>query len=204
MAKLRATFAFTRLSDGDLSAFAENVVTQMTGNASFPTPLIGLDSLKSALTAFRAALAAAATGARDLVAAKAAPRKALEGLLRQEAAYVQGVAGDDPAILLSSGFDAASSSKVSLPLDKPVIAGIENEATTQLRLRVQAVLNARAYEVRISYGSNGWQAAGVFTQARRIVLTNLTPGTVYNIQVRAVGGSTGYSDWSDPVSHMAT
>jgi hypothetical protein len=22
-------------------------------------------------------------------------------------------------------------------------------------------------------------------------------------QVRAVGGSTGYSDWSDPVSHMS-
>jgi hypothetical protein len=33
---------------------------------------------------------------------------------------------------------------------------------------------------------------------------NLTPGTNYNIQARAVGGSTGYSDWSDPVSHMAT
>jgi hypothetical protein len=25
----------------------------------------------------------------------------------------------------------------------------------------------------------------------------------YTVQARAVGGSTGYSDWSDPVSHMA-
>jgi len=56
---------------------------------------------------------------------------------------------------------------------------------------------------RVSYGANGWQAAGVFTQARRIVLQNLTPGTTYNIQARAIGGSTGSSDWSDPVSHMA-
>ena len=40
--------------------------------------------------------------------------------------------------------------------------------------------------------------------SRRIRLTNFTPGTVYTIQVRAIGGFTGYSDWSDPVSHMAT
>ena len=55
----------------------------------------------------------------------------------------------------------------------------------------------------MSYGPNGWQAAGVFTQARRVVLENLTPGTSYTLQARAIGGSTGYSDWSDPVSHMA-
>jgi hypothetical protein len=36
-----------------------------------------------------------------------------------------------------------------------------------------------------------------------VVLTNLTPGGTYSIQGRAIGGSTGYSDWSDPVSHMA-
>jgi chitodextrinase len=89
-------------------------------------------------------------------------------------------------------------------LDKPGILQVNNEASTQLVVRLQPVDNARAYEVRVSYGANGWQAAGVFTQARRVVLTNLTPGTNYNIQARAVGGSTGYSDWSDPISHMAT
>jgi hypothetical protein len=34
-------------------------------------------------------------------------------------------------------------------------------------------------------------------------LYGLTPGTTYSLQVRAVGGSTGYSDWSDAVSHMS-
>ena len=29
------------------------------------------------------------------------------------------------------------------------------------------------------------------------------PGVTYTVQVRGVGGTTGYSDWSDPVSHMA-
>jgi hypothetical protein len=35
------------------------------------------------------------------------------------------------------------------------------------------------------------------------VFPNLTPGTIYTMQVRAVGGSTGMGDWSDPISHMA-
>lgn len=49
-----------------------------------------------------------------------------------------------------------------------------------------------------------WQEAGIYTQARRIVLLGLTPGTIYFTRVRAIGGSTGYSDWSVPASLMCT
>jgi hypothetical protein len=38
------------------------------------------------------------------------------------------------------------------------------------------------------------------TQARTITLAGLTTGTVY--QVRALGGSTGQSDWSMPGSKI--
>ncbi len=41
-------------------------------------------------------------------------------------------------------------------------------------------------------------------QSRNIVLENLTPGTVSDFQVRAIGGSTGRSLWSGRVSQMAT
>jgi hypothetical protein len=36
------------------------------------------------------------------------------------------------------------------------------------------------------------------------VLPDLMPGTIYFVRVRAIGGSTGYSEWSVPVSLMAT
>jgi len=39
-------------------------------------------------------------------------------------------------------------------------------------------------------------------QARRILLKDLTPGTLYEIRVRAIGGSTGYSDWTLTTQHM--
>ena len=68
--------------------------------------------------------------------------------------------------------------------------------------------NARAYEVRYALiGAGGtpgpWQTAQLFTSARGMKVGGLTPGGMYTFQVRAVGGSTGYSDWSDAVSHMS-
>ena len=48
----------------------------------------------------------------------------------------------------------------------------------------------------------GWVPGGISTKSRSIVMSGLTPGQVYSVQVRAIGGSTGYSDWSDPSSHM--
>jgi hypothetical protein len=204
MTTYRVALSFAQLSDAKLDDFTQNIIASLTGNASFPTPTVPPADLSSALSTFTATLAATAQGGTQATAAKNAARDALVALLRKEANYVQGIASTDLAMLLSSGFEAINSNRSQSPLDKPSIVQINNEASTQLVLRLQPVDNARSYEVRVSYGANGWQAAGVFTQARRVVLTNLTPGTNYNIQARAVGGSTGYSDWSDPVSHMAT
>lgn len=106
-------------------------------------------------------------------------------------------------MLLSSGFQAVNTNRTRIVLPKPVILDLANEQSTMLAMRLQAVPTARSYEVRISDGANGWRTVGIFTQARRILLENLTPGTVYTVQVRAIGGITGSSDWSDPVSHMA-
>ena len=48
-----------------------------------------------------------------------------------------------------------------------------------------------------------WQSGGLFTNSRAMPLNGLAPGTNYTVQVRSIGGSTGYSDWSDPSNHMS-
>jgi len=75
-------------------------------------------------------------------------------------------------------------------------------------VKVKPIANAKCYEVRYAaLGAGGapgpWQSGGLFTNSRSMPLNGLTPGTNYSLDVRAVGGSTGYSDWSDPVSHMS-
>src|SRR5205085_2293786 len=129
---------------------------------------------------------------------KNAAREVVLSLLRQEASYVQSIAGEDLGLLLSSGFQASSKNRTQIPLAQPVIDRIDNVQSQMLGLNVSTVLTARAFEVRIKDGANDWRTVGIFTYARAIMVGNLTPGTIYTFQVRAIGGSMGYSDWSDP------
>ena len=201
MSRYRVSLQFTHLSDADLDEFASNVIISLTGNASFPTPSVPLIALTAGQTAFHTALIAAANGGKILTATKNQKRGVLEDMLRQEATYVQGIASQNLPMLLSSGFDASSINHSSAQLDAPAVVNLDNGLSSELVLRMQPVVNAKSYEVQTKNGG-GWTPAGIFTQARRITLSGLTPGQVYSVQSRAIGGSTGYSDWSDPVSHM--
>ncbi len=51
-------------------------------------------------------------------------------------------------------------------------------------------------------GTSAWTTALFSPQARTITLTGLTTGTRVQVRARAVGGSTGQSDWSMPGSSM--
>jgi Fibronectin type III domain len=200
----RVNLGFAGYPDSDLDEFTSSVISCMTGNASFPTPPVALTDLAALQTAFENALAAAAQGGTALTAAKNVARDALLTALRKIAAYVQGIAAQDSATMLTSGFGVNSTNRAQSPLNVPAIVSVTNEATTQLTVRLQPVDNAATYQVRASVnGGTAWLPTVDSTQARRIILSSLTPGTVYTVQSRAVGGATGYSDWSDPVSHMA-
>lgn len=204
MPSLTVNLGFARLPDPELSTFSETVVTKMNGNPGYLTPIVPLANLTTAKNTFDAAIVAAAQGGTQLTAAKNAARGELVVLLRAQAAYVQSIAQDDQALLLSSGFWANNTERTRKPLPKPAITNIDNIASTQLMLKVSPLDNARSYEVRVRSGAQDWKNAGVFTNSRGMLLPDLTPGTTYGIQVRGVGGSLGYSDWSDPVSRMAT
>ena len=201
----RVSLEFVSFSDSELAQFASNVVRSLTKNTSFPNPPVALADLSTMVNAFDDAVQAAMQGGSQLIATKNAAREALIDALRKVASYVQSLAGKQLQMLLSSGFYAGSTNRAKAPLEKPAITLVENLATTQLLVRLKPVTNARSYQVQINTNGNGtWQDAGIFTQSRRIVLGNLTPGTTYSIRARAIGGSTGGSEWSDAVARMAT
>ncbi len=66
----------------------------------------------------------------------------------------------------------------------------------------RCISELRRAVLETSGAPGGWQSGGSFTNSRSMPLNGFTPGATYTIQARAIGGSTGYSDWSDPVSHM--
>ncbi len=203
---LRVLVGFAKGSDSGLLEVAMTVHLKLYGNPLYPNPPVTAAALKTAIDDFSAAIAAANLGGPEETADKNNKREILIGLLRQLAGYVQGLHNNNLADLLSSGFDAVSTNNAPSPLTAPSIKAILNGMSTQLILRITAVPNAKCYEVRYALippgGAPGpYQTGGLHTNSRNMAINDLIPGGNYQFQVRAVGGSTGYSDWSDPVSH---
>jgi hypothetical protein len=156
-------------------------------------------ALQNAITA-----SAAAKGGSVLTNQKMEASEALVWALRQVAAYIQSLT---PTLtvsqVLTSGFDVVSTGGTPAPLDQPVFA-LDNSVSGQLGVNLTAVPNAKAYQVQYCTGTGAWLEAGIYPNTKGIVLLNLTPGTIYNVRLRAIGGSTQYSPWSITVSLMAT
>lgn len=204
---LRVLLGFTNAPDHTLEEVAGSVLDHLYENAAYPTPPVTKVNLQAALTALTDAIAAQQHGGTEATADKNNKRAALVDMLRLLAAYVQEKHGNDLATLLASGFDAVSTNRAQSPLEKPVILSVDNGNTSQLLVRVVAVTNSHGYEVRYALAGPGgvlgpYQSGGSFTNSRSMPLNGLTPGGLYSVQARAIGGSTNYSDWSDAVTHM--
>lgn len=200
----RVSLKFVELSDPALDEFAANNVVCLTGNVAFPNLPIEPAALGGLRVAFHNAILAAAQGGTQLIAARNEARGALENALRQDAAYVQSIAGPNLALLLTSGFKAVSTNRTPAALTTPVILAVNNQSSTQLLIDLEKVTNAAAYQVKVITPQGVVLPTVESTRARKISVLNLTPGTVYTVVARAIGGSTGYSDWSLPTSIMAT
>jgi hypothetical protein len=137
-----------------------------------------------------------ALNARNI--AQAAVTEGLDAL----AFFVQTVARFNLPLLLASGFQPMSNNRAQSKLDTPAVTGIDNDSPTTLDVHVTSVANALGYEVQICIGTADWKTVLFSPQARTITLTGLTTGTVYQVRVRALGGSTGQSDWSMPGSSI--
>jgi hypothetical protein len=204
IAQHKVSYSFVNLPDAAIGDFTDTIANGLTGNAAFPTPPLTIGLLITQKSAYLVKLAATAQGGTLATSQKNDAWGVLVGSLRQLAAYVQSVANTNLTTLLSSGFLAVSTNRAQSPLPKPVVLRLENGISGQLVARLQTGSNVRAFEAQIKNGTGGWLPAGIFMQARRIELNSLTPGSTYMVQFRAIGGSTGQSDWSDPTSHIST
>jgi hypothetical protein len=202
--QLRVSLGFARLSDKELNTFTLGVKNAMTGNAAYPSPPVALEKLETARADFEQKVAAAAQGGPPQTAAKNNSRQGLLGMLRQLASYVHINCNNDMATLLSSGFQAMSTNRAQTPLERPSSVALKNGASGQLVASLAPVKNTSMYEGRIKGVSGDWMPSIFDGDSQHIVFGGLTPGSTYTVQVRALGGATGQSDWSDPTSHMAT
>jgi hypothetical protein len=161
--------------------------------------------IKASADDLSAKLAATITGGTVETAAKNNAFDVLSDALNSDANIVEVVAANNMELLLGTGYLPASTNHGSSPLDDTSIVSLLNNGTTQVLLQLLPVRNAKTYQVQTSTdGGKTWVEACISTQARRIAIPNLVPGTTYAIRARAIGGSTGASNWTGSGSIMST
>jgi hypothetical protein len=205
--KVRISLGFQKYTDQQLATVAAAVIKGMAGNKAFPNLPVEVTAVQSALDDYTAALAATILGGAAATATKNTKRDVLTGLLEKLGHYVQGHSNNDRETLLSSGFILQSPRAAGSPVPvKPTISGFVNGNTTELVVKAVRIANAKFYEVRSApiddKGSPGdWRQNGFFSKSQSMLVNGLKPGTSYAFQVRAMG-TAGFSEWSDPVTHV--
>ena len=206
--RIRALVGFKSAPDTDILFRAKSVWTGMTDNPAYPNPPVDLAVFKSAIDSYSAAIAEALDGGKKALTERNTQREAMSKVLWQLGHYVEVHCKDDLAIFTSSGFEAASTTRVPpQPLTQPGIQKIDHGTTGELRVKITPVPRVRIYELRYAALQNGatpgpWTAV-TLTNAKATAFNSLTPGTTYAFQVRAFG-TLGYTGWSDSATLMCT
>lgn len=206
--KYRVSLAFGRLPDDSLITFAHTVREQLYAQAVFSAPPVTAVELEALTAAFANAKAAQPLGGKIATAHKNQHREILVDALKKLAYYVQVACDNDLALLLSSGFDSMSMNRGRAQLPRPSITRIANGLSGSSLVTTTANSNARSHEVIVAEilpdnTLGPFRPSIVSTSSRNILVPNLEPGKLYAYRSRAVGGSTGFSDWSDTIVQRA-
>jgi hypothetical protein len=180
--------SFISYSDAELVAKGTYIVTSMTDNTNFPSPVPTLAEVQAALGIYAEAFNAAAGLGRNNIAVKNQARAALELLLAQLGRYVMYVANGDLAILVSSGYTVSKEPQPrhlinpgALLLENGITSGtvkgtIDRGNATSFLFEISDILPADS-TAWTKFPSNNCQ----------YVFTNLTPGKQYWARVAAIG-----------------
>ncbi|MEO7718613.1 MAG: hypothetical protein ABIY70_20640 [Capsulimonas sp.] len=135
---------------------------------------------------------------------KHASRATVVSAMNKDASYVDINCDEDLTILLSSGFEAVSTNRAQSVLNAPVIVGVvHGPQTGEMKLRVKGDPNRKAIQGRSKALGGEFGPVITFKNARDIVFDGMIAGTTYIMQLCGLGGSTGQSDWSEPVTKIA-
>jgi archaellum component FlaG (FlaF/FlaG flagellin family) len=203
-AKLKVLRNFYQYPAAQLVTFGNNVAVNLDPT-KFANLAVAPKDIKAFADDLSAKLAATIIGGRVEIAAKNNAFDVLSDALNSDANTVEVVAANNMELMLGTGYLPASTNRSSSPLDDTSIVSLLNNGTTHVLLQLLPVRNAKTYQVQTSTdGGKTWVEACISTQARRIVIPNLVPGTMYAVRARAIGGSTGASNWTGPGSIMST
>jgi hypothetical protein len=211
---IKAFLNFRKIAPEILVSISGDICAKMTNNSNFvlpqaPAPPVDLSMLSAASAALAAAISAALDGGKIALAQKKHAKDTVVKLLVQLAHYGEANCHGDMTVFLSSGFTPISSSRTSAPpVSEAIRKIVQGPNSGQVQITPLRDPEAFCYEVRwapagTDAGTGSWKSQPIPTIRPATVISGLTPATAYVFQVRAVTKA-GYTDWSDPVTRVAT
>jgi hypothetical protein len=207
---ITASFAFTRLAPADLYQFACSIYAGVNNNPAYPQPPVDMQTLKSTLDGYNTLIAASLDGSKQVLAERNRQGEVLIKILKQLAHYVESASKDDMTTFTSSGFQAVSKVRAMAPsLSQSIRKITQGSSSGALLVLLVAVAGALSYEIRwvavpadtTIPAAPAWTSMLVPSVHPATTVSNLTPGTNYQFEVRALSKS-GWSDWGGSVTRM--
>jgi hypothetical protein len=176
---------YKNVSDIGLPVKTQVIIDSMTGNARYPNPPTALAVIQAKKDEYERSLSLAKLGDDRAIATKDLLRLELEALLHELAAYVQGTAKNDPAVLASSGFDISREHAARTTDELSIVA---SDIPGMVFSTMKSVKGASAY-IHM-YTPDPLSTESVWTESvtpyRKHILTGLRSNVKYWFRVKAL------------------
>jgi len=181
-----------------LVTYAQSVVTAMTGNPSFPSPVPALTAVAAAIAALHSAESAVLTRTKGMAEVRNDKRATLVNLMQQLRGYVQAVADADVETAATVIRSAGIAVKKVPPRRPSTFAANQGAVSGSAKLVAPSAGRRTSYEWQYSTdGGKTWLVAPTTVHARTTV-SGFTPGASVEFRYRPVTEA-GEGDWSQTV-----
>ena len=206
--KIRALLGFQGRTDTDLLKRLNAAHDGVKDNPAFSTPPVDMATFKSGIDSLTVLVTESADGGKKAISAKNKQRELMIKQYTHLGHYIEAASNDDPATFTTSGFVAASPTRVlPQPLPPASIEWIDRGPNTgEVVVKVKGLPKALHYDLHYAAVPNlgtlpvSWTTL-TLTGSRKVTISSLTPGGNYAFQIRALG-RLGYTDWSDPITFI--
>ncbi|HEY2384521.1 MAG TPA: fibronectin type III domain-containing protein [Terriglobia bacterium] len=206
--QIKAKLGMQDVADMDVVKALTAAYNGLLNNSAFPTFPVDLVSYKAGIDKFSALVIDAEDGGKKATSAKDEQRGVVIKMYTQLGHCVEAACNDNMAIFVTSGFTAQSKTKTApAPLTEAAFSSIDRgpnsgDAVVKPENQPGAMLFEVHYALQGAGGTLGPWTSVTITSPKKVTISGLTMGGIYQFQIRALG-KLGYTDWMDTKTFVA-
>jgi hypothetical protein len=198
---IKAKLGLHGVADMDVVKTLTAAYNGLLNNPAYPNSPVDLVSYKAGIDKFSALIIDAEDGGKKATSAKEEQRRVVIKMYTQLGHYVESACNDNMATFITSGFTAQSKARITpSPLTEAAFNSIDRGSNSgDVVVKPENQRGAMLFEVHYALQSAGglgpWTSVTI-TGPKKVTISGLIMGGIYQFQIRALG-KLGYTDWMD-------